>query len=69
MIVWVAAWMRVVLKVVSLAAVLSHQVTLLSNIGVAIREFPHKNSQKHSVNLAENLELVLGRDHVIHIEK
>ena len=33
MIVWVAAWMRVVLKVVSLAAVLSHQVTLLSNIG------------------------------------
>ena len=35
----------------------------------AIREFTHKNSQKHLVNLAENLELVLGNDHVIHIEK
>ena len=33
MIVWVAAWMRVVLKVVSLAAVLSHQVTLLPYVG------------------------------------
>lgn len=66
----------------SFAGLLTHQYNFLKqllkrklsgycteSIWRAIREFPHKNSQKHSVNLAENLELVLGSDHVIHIEK